>query len=275
MQIRLRNIPVHPSLRGYVDRIFVFETDGRVPEGDLRTIVPNGLSKLVIPIRNGLLGSRPGFSRLSLPFEPCLIGVADVPFEVAAEEDAPSVTVTVEFSPLGSYRFFPLRQSEITNSIISLEDAAGRRAKQLRNRICDSNDPAVIIREVESFLLGELGQSREDTIFDYCVRRIGETSGKITVAGLEKETGYSSRWLHMKFDERLGISPKTLCAVTRFQSVFQVLSNNPDALLRDRQYYHIYYDQSHFIREFKRFTGFSPRKFEQQVTDYPKIFYRG
>ena len=273
MQLHLRHIAIHPDLKEFVERIFVLETDGRVPDPDLKIIVPNGSVKLVIPIRNGIIGQRDGYSRLSKVNQMTLVGISDLPFTVDSEHDKPSILVTVEFSVLGAYRFCNIRHSELKNKIFLLDEILGKAGQELEALIANTANINDKLKLIEQFLIKTFSKAATDTIFNYCVKKIKYSNGAVTIATLEKETGYSSRWLNMKFDERIGLNPKTLCAIIRFQYVFQALAKNPGSL-KGKLFYDIYYDQSHFIKEFKRFTGMAPAKFESHENDFSKIFYK-
>lgn len=274
MQISLRHVAIHPLLKGYIEKFWVFESTGRVPTDDMKLIVPNGMVKLVIPYCNGLSGRRDGYCRLSKTNQLTLIGVSDTPFFVDAEEDAPSGTIGVEFSPLGAYRFFRLKLSELKNQIFLTNEVLNKKVREIEERISVADLVEDKIQLLQGFLLKQFNQTETDQIFEYCVRKIKNTNGRITIKELEKSTGYSSRWLNMKFEEKIGISPKNVCAILRFQFLYQTLINNPDQLFGNKLYYDIYHDQSHFIKEFKRFTGMPPSKFDNQINNFGKIFYR-
>jgi hypothetical protein len=144
MQMRLQNINPHPLLKGYIEKMWVFESNGRMPSDDLKLIVPNGLIKLVIPFRNGLSGKMEGCFHLTKEHGITLIGLTDIPSVVDAETDNPTGTIGIEFSPHGAYRFFHLRQSEIRNKIYSLTDVLGATAKQIEERIANTESITAI-----------------------------------------------------------------------------------------------------------------------------------
>jgi len=276
MKLTLRHIPVHPLLKAFVEQIFVLEADSRIPDPDMKIIVPDGCVKLVIPVGNGLIGQREGYSRTSVSDQITLVGIADIPFTVDVQQDAPSTILTVELSPLGVYRFFAFSQSEAKNYILHIDEVFGRQSKEIEQKIADAisiEDKADVI---QAFLISRILQLGIacDSIYEYCIQRIKSTRGGVSVKELEIETGYSSRWLNKKFEDKIGISPKTLSAITRFQFVFQALANNPQMILQNKEYYHLYYDQSHFIKEFKRFTGMPPKQFESMENQFSTIFYR-
>jgi hypothetical protein len=72
-------------------------------------------------------------------------------------------------------------------------------------------------------LLKQFLRQSEDSIFEYCVEKIKLSEGKITLKELEKKTGHSSRWMNMKFTEKLGISPKNLASIIRFKQYYETL----------------------------------------------------
>jgi len=274
MNISLRQVSIHPVLEGYVEKLWVFESDGRVPDPDMKVIVPNGMPKVIIPFRNGISGSRKEYSRLSTTNQITLIGVSDVPFIVDAQEDAPFGTIGIEFSPLGAHRFFRIRHSELRNHIFLADEVLGKTCSELEGIVADTTSVSRKIHLIQQYLLRLFSATAADGIFEFCVKRIRETNGLVTIKKLEQETGYSSRWLHMKFDEKIGVSPKSLCSIARFQMIYHTLINRPERIATDRSYYHIYYDQSHFIREFKRFTGMAPSIFLRRNNDFGKLFYK-
>ncbi len=52
--MRLQHIQPHPLLKGYIEKLWVFENEEKLQSEDMKLIVPNGMLKLVIPFKNGL-----------------------------------------------------------------------------------------------------------------------------------------------------------------------------------------------------------------------------
>ena len=69
------------------------------------------------------------------------------------------------------------------------------------------------------------------------------------------------RQLERKFAKQIGISPKQLGKVIRLQTALKMLLNKKAESLTDIAYESEYYDQAHFIKDFKEFTGTSPKEF--------------
>ena len=273
--MRLTNIHIHPRLSGNIERLWVFESEGPTPHADLRVIVPNGLVKVVIPFRNGLKATLDGQERISTTHEITLIGVADIPSVVVDLEEKASGVIGIEFNPAGAYRFFNLSLEEIRNRVLPLTDLLGKRAHELQERVANVEGVESKVSMVQQFLLEQFSARSGDEIFEFCVRKIIDTGGKIQVSQIEKLTGYSSRWLNMKFQSRIGINPKNLCSIIRFQQIYSEWARTNFTSFNKTDVYSYYHDQAHFIKDFKRFTGYSPSRFQVHDNDFGRIFYKG
>lgn len=225
--MRLQHYRIHPLLQDCIEKLWVFESDEPLPNDDMKLVVPNGLIKLVIPFRNGLSGSMEGWAHTSREHSITLIGIADIPSVVDTyyEHGLSSGTIGVEFNPAGAHRLFPLAYGEIRNRIHSLGDISGNVARTLEEQIANTENTDQKVAVLQNYLLQNLLKSTEDPVYTYCINRIRSSKGMIAIGQLEKETGYSSRWLHMKFSERLGISPKNMASIIRFQQYYQCMAS--------------------------------------------------
>jgi AraC-like DNA-binding protein len=274
MQMRLQHFQPEPQLVGYVSKIWVFESSGRVPSDDMKLIVPNGMAKITIPFRNGVSGRNKDVYHLSKESRITLIGICDIPAVVDVEHDAPSGNIGIEFSALGAYRIFPFRQSEIKNHILLLEDVFGRSAREVQEEIANVESIPRKISIIQKYLVKLLTNSEPDPILDYCVRQIKITNGLATIGELEAKTGYSSRWLYEKFINKVGLSAKSFSSIVRFMQFYERWAKQPNYEYVKDYMYNYFYDQAHFTKEFKRLTGLSPLKFSKSENEFGRIFYK-
>jgi hypothetical protein len=93
----------------------------------------------------------------------------------------------------------------------------GNRAEELQSQLAGANIVALKLQFLQNFLIKRLEIAAADPIYVFCINRISDSKGLISVAQLEKETGYSSRWLHKKVLENLGTGPKNLYEIVRFK----------------------------------------------------------
>jgi len=264
-----RFIPVtpHPLLSPYIAKMCVFESSGRLPAVERKLIVPNANFKLTLTYRNGIVARvgdktfTQGENKLSLT------GLIDSPVMLDAQEDAETGTIIIEFNPLGAYRLFRLLYTEVKNQIVELADLIGSRAEELQSQLAEVSAVDMKLQVLQNFLIKQLDKAAPDPIYDYCINRISYTNGLISIAQLEKETGYSSRWLHTKFMEHLGTGPKNLSEIVRFKQVYRAFSGGAKFQSLKEQIYDHYHDQSHFLRAFKRFTGSTPTDLQNSTNE--------
>jgi AraC-like DNA-binding protein len=78
---------------------------------------------------------------------------------------------------------------------------------------------------------------------------------------LASQLAVTSKSLERKFASLIGKSPKQFIRIIRFQEVMNGLVNHQPQCLTEFAFNNGYFDQSHFIREFKAFSGYTPREF--------------
>ncbi|QEC76778.1 helix-turn-helix domain-containing protein [Mucilaginibacter ginsenosidivorax] len=268
-------VPVtpHPLLSPYVAKMWVFESSGRLPDMDRKLIVPNANFKLALSYRNGLVANIAGKAFVQSENQLTLTGLVDTPVNLNPQDDAQTGTIVIEFNPLGAYRLFHLSYTEVKNQIADLADLVGNSVAELKSQLTDSSALNQKLQLLQSFLIKQLEKSAPDPIYDYCIKRISGSKGLVSVAQLEKETGYSSRWLHNKFSDHLGTGPKNLSEIVRFKQFYQAFSAGTSHQSLKEQIYHYYHDQSHFIRAFKRFTGTTPTDLQNSMNELATKHY--
>lgn len=270
---QFKPVTPHPLLRPYIAKMSVFESSGRLPEMDKKLIVPNSNFKLTVTCRNGIVAKLEGKTFVQNEDRITLSGLIDAPVNLNPREDAATSTIVIEFNLLGAYRLFRLAFAEIKNQIIELPDLAGRNATTVQRNLAEVETLEEKVQVLEHFLIKQLAAAVPDPIYDYCINRISDTKGLIKVAQLEKETGYTSRWLNRKFSEHLGTSPKNLVEIVKFKQFYEVYSATGKLQSLKDHIYSRYHDQSHFLRAFKRFTGFTPTELQNSMNELATKHY--
>lgn len=274
MPVQFHTLTPHPVLHPYIAKMWLFRSSGRMPVEDMKLIVPNGNLKITISYQNGMVAAMNGKTFFSKENDITLTGLVDVPVILDAELDIATEAIGIEFHPHGVYRFFHFNLNEISNCIYSLEDLLGKAGKQLTYNIAVNASVQQKLAAIQTYLIKQLRESKEDLILEYCVSSINRTGGTVSIKELEKKTGYSSRWLNLKFREKIGVSPKNLASVIRFKHYYQAFITGSEKAIFENDFYKLYYDQSHFIKEFKRFTGLPPARFQKQLNGFGESYYR-
>ncbi|CAL1521107.1 AraC family transcriptional regulator [Chitinophaga sp. MM2321] len=262
-----------PALQSYIEQIWVFESSTGIPPGDLALIVPNGMLKMIIPYKSAISSSRIGFADTHRESSIILIGQMDTPATIVSEGNCGSIGI--EFKPFAAYRFFQVAMHELTNKVLTLETILGKAGRQLQEVVANETKVHRKIALTEQFLLRQLQVlNKEDVIVDYAAQQIFTNNGLITMEELSRKLGYTRRYLDIRFAQCMGLNPKTLAAVSRFQLFYKAYNQREVIHFFGKDLYDYYYDQSHFIKEFKRFTGFSPTRYARQDNAFGRIFYK-
>lgn len=157
--------------------------------------------------------------------------------------------------------FFPVPMHEVSDQVIQSEFLWREFFADLRNELLEQKTAQARFAVAESFLLSQFERKLNvNPCVDHAVRKIVDTPS-IRMSDLTKEIGYSQRHFIGMFKGAVGVTPKTYLTVLRFQHAVQKLerarSFDSTQLALDCGYF----DQSHFIHDFKRFSGFTPTEY--------------
>ena len=169
--------------------------------------------------------------------------------------------VGARFFPFGIRKFLKLPISELNNKTLSTHFLFGNTTK-IEETFCQEVIIENKVKVLETFLTDKLlPDFNSDYMVQDCVQKIIGSNGNIEVANLRKRIRISDRHLERRFSEIIGITPKTLQRITRFQYVLglahQKKIRNMGTLSLDLGYY----DHAHFTKEFRQFSGLCPQKF--------------
>jgi len=103
---------------------------------------------------------------------------------------------------------------------------------------------------------------------DYAVNQILHMPNQMSIDRISKKVGYSQKHLIKIFKEHVGLSPKSFLKIIRFQKAIQEIEQNKTANWTSIAFDSGYYDQAHFINDFKCFSGFTPTQYLKTNSEY-------
>ncbi len=260
------------QLSPYVALIWVFESRFGVPLADSRLIVPDRRAKIIVPYRNSLCAAVNTGLLSAKEHHIFLVGIQTHPTTIASTA-TDTGTIGIELTPKGLYHLFKLSMHEITNRMVSFEELFGSPGARLQNRVGDAEDPKAKIALLQTALTHLLQQNeKEYALLDHTLDLLAGTHGMMRVQELAVHLGYTRRYLDRLFQEHVGVSPKSLASILRFQEVYQGWMQHQSLPFFRDQWPAYYYDQSHFIKEFKRFTGFTPQQYTVITNEFGRAF---
>lgn len=173
--------------------------------------------------------------------------------------------IGVSFKPGGTYPFLQLQLSELQNQVVSLDAIWGQFAAEIRERLYLAPTIQARFALLEELLLARLHDVPQGLkAVQYAAEEIAWYHGAISIRALSQHMGMSQKHLITQFRQMVGCTPKELARLYRFAHVLDSIDpiRPVDWTLVAHQF--CYHDQSHFIRDFKEFTGHTP-------TDYLRL----
>ncbi len=179
---------------------------------------------------------------------------------------APSwACVELRLTPIAAHRIFGLPMHELANRTVALAGVAPE-ADQLVERLSEARWPERFDL-VEQFLLRRLDAAREPPRgVEWSWQELRRTDGRAAIGELASELGWSHRRLIARFREQVGLAPKAVARVMRFDRAAQAL-RSAAAGLAEVAYECGYYDQAHMNRDFRELGGTTPDEFRSSLLD--------
>lgn len=188
------------------------------------------------------------FGQISSPLEIAPLGVTGI--------------VAARFHPEGLVPFLSIPVATLENKAVETSGIFGKKGRSLEEAVLSAQDNTERVKLIESFLLAALAEPPAiDTMAKTCVDTIFQCRGQLGIEGLAGKLKMNRRNMERKLASTVGISPKQLSKLARMQATLKMLAQNKDGKLTSLAYEGGYYDQAHFIKDFKEFTGISPKSF--------------
>jgi len=247
--MQLAGRPPHPALRRDIRTLTGWHerTDGPLRRSEL----PGG--RIVLVVSFG-----PRMDVDGRTFTSFAAGLHDAP--ALTEHDGFGYGIQSYMTPLGARRFFGMPMSEITGQTVELEDLIGPVAGELAERLAEAPDWATRIDLFERAIAERvLAAPPVASELEWAWERLLESDGAAPIGELAAELGWSRRHLAVRFRDELGMPPKALARLLRFERAVGRLRAGDD--LADLALDAGYYDQAHFNRDFRAFAGTTPTEY--------------
>ncbi len=192
----------------------------------------------------------------------------------------------VHFKPGGAFPFFGVPACELTEAHVDLADLWGREGPNLRDRLCAAQSPGKQFQVVERALLDRFRRaSKLHPAIPMALDLFGPAGGGSAVRDVARNVGFSQRRFIQIFRTQVGLTPKLLCRILRFQRarvVAKQREQRPFSYAGSPQRRSVvdwagvasacgYYDQAHLINDFKEFSGVSPAEYVQRQSLHGRL----
>jgi AraC-like DNA-binding protein len=250
---------------GFVEKLWSLSD---APSHRFERIMPSGTIELVINLREDEFQIYdPSKPRHSRRFSGAIVsGTYGGCFVIDTRVHAS--IIGVHFRPGGAFPFLEMPVDELANTHVNLKAIWGTSANELRERLCAAETCQTRFDLLEKWLVRRLFRQRErHCAVRFALNAFTNGAPVINVRQAARETGFSQRHFIELFKREVGISPKLFCRIRRFQQALDLLQKvaAPNWALLAAECG--YFDQSHFIHDFRAFSGLTPTDYLQQRSE--------
>lgn len=172
------------------------------------------------------------------------------------------------FKPGGGFPFFKMPLHELIDNPYDLGDIELHRASEVIEQVVEAKSLTEKVQRLENWLIAQLDEERTVTpTINNAMTMIDQSQGQQQIENVASEIGISRRQLERQYKEQVGLSPKHHARLLRVNQARLMLKDVPIVSLADVAYHAGFYDQSHFIREFKSIVGMTPGAYHQRQLD--------
>ena len=179
-------------------------------------------------------------------------------------------TVGAVFKPGGAFPFFKLPAGELQDTDVSLDTLWGAEARLLREQLLEAKTPEAKFAAFERALLKRMAVASDPPHpgVRFAVGNFRRVPNR-AISTVTDQIGLSERRFIQLFAQQVGLTPKLYCRVQRFQRVLRHIARCNDCI----DWTEIaltcgYFDQAHFIHDFRAFSGINPSSYVANKTQF-------
>ncbi len=244
----------HPGLRGHVLSYTGYAEWAAAPMRRLE--VPTTVIPVIISLGPSLLVD-------GVRHDSFAAGIGDG--VTITEYAGDQLGIQLNLPPLRARRLLGLPMSELTRQVVPLESLLGGGFGRLVERLAQAPDWTTRFGLLDAALLARLARAGAATgapaEVEHAWTRLESSGGTVSVSALAAETGWSRRHLTARFTAEVGLGPKAVGRIMRFERVTSTLRAQQGAGLAELAYDCGYCDQAHLNRDFRAFAGTTPTDF--------------
>ena len=184
-----------------------------------------------------------------------------------------NLLVLIEFYSGGLYPFIDIPQNEFLDVSFNLNNIDKALAYELETELIKSESIEALISAFDKLLINKLAAFEELKIITMIKNKIHMAKGNIHLKELSSEFYYSEKHIRRMFMKYIGTSPKMFSRIVRINHALNLLHENNTNFL-ETALQAGYFDQSHFIHDFKYICGSTPRQYIQNMSVFYNDIYK-
>jgi len=271
--VEYREFPPQAGLAHFVERIWTLSGHARELDGAAQPILPDGRPELVMHFGDPFERLGPGDTSTR---QARLLFAGQLTEQLTLRPTGAVAVLGIRFHAFGASALLPVPQHRLAGLTGAVEDLSPPLARELHRVAEQTDDVESAVTLVERALERCLRPEWADPRVRLITKTILQAEGLVSIDVLAERVSMSRRHLERRFLDTVGISPKRLARITRFQRALRVLeASDPRRPGTVTAATCGYADQSHFIREFRQLAGCSPAQHLFKQAELTGFFVTG
>jgi AraC-like DNA-binding protein len=249
-----------PELRQYVDSVSFYRNEHH---SDSQSLLfegcPEGVFELIFQSDNSVWQKDRCDGVWRQRDEAFVGGLHQQGFQLKLPPDTEIMSVRFKH---GAFKYvFSGRLNDFMNQKVPITELWSREGVRLQGKLKQCHDPISKLCTIAAFLEPKVHQ-RKHSVIDQTVHAILTSQGVVDMASLERQSALSTAQFRKRFREEVGLSPKKYAKVIKVNAILTALdAAQTSRKLTDIVYDFGYFDQSHFIKDFKSVVGKTPTQY--------------
>lgn len=251
--------PGYP-LQQFVERFFYYE--GFAPEHTVDRFLPDGNVEIIIDLTDTpkYIYDNETLKEIQACHRVWASGVRTEFITIPSGKE--SAMFIIYFKKGRAYPFFPVPMYEMSDRVLDADLLWGDSFGRMRERLLEEKFIPHKFAIVEQFLLRKFHvQFEANPCVAYAVDAIVARPEATCLQALYDKIGYSQKHFIALFKEHVGLTPKAYLKILRFQKAIRGIEQQTQVHWGQIAHESGFYDQSHFIHDFKHFSGFTPEEY--------------
>ena len=264
--LRLTHVP-RPPLSRFVNLLWLYE--GYTQAHAKERVLPTGEMQIVINLQEdrSWIYDREDTDRCQTFRGPLLSGAHSQYQVINTAEQA--FIIGVHFRPGGAFPFLRMPAGELRDISVSLDALWGRAANDLRDRLLEAKSHQSRFEILEEVLLDELARGCDrHAAVGFALHQFMAAPHMTTIASVSGQIGLSPKRFIQAFRDETGFTPKVFCRIRRFQQALGRMEGRKSVAWAEVALDCGYFDQAHFIHDFRAFSGINPSSYLVQQTPH-------
>jgi len=245
-----------PALKPYIRHYYIFESNANIAFDD--TVFPSGDMEVIFNLGEGAWEAE---VENEFYKNPAIELWGQITKPLAIRSKGRHSMLGIRFLTHSAAYFFDDEMGVFNNRVTDLSDIIGKPAKILHAQLLEETVPENRIALIEDFLMKRLSRNEKKSFsidkVAHILTSIKNNAAETNISNIATKHGITPRYLQKIIYQHTGLSPKSFNKIYRFQHSLKLISKN-DQPFTSIAYECGYFDQSHFIRDFKSFTGVTP-----------------